>query len=143
MSTWPSTGMPSHTSARTTVNRGWASSDATFSRDPVTSESTQTTVAPSPTSRSQSQEPRKPAPPVTTIRAPSASATTSDARGGADAAAHLLQPDGAQHDHADREHEVQPVVGGVQRHEVRAAPLVDHEPVDPEHGVHESADQEV
>ena len=55
---------------------GWAwlkrpcpASVARLRRQPVTIESTATTLAPSPSSRWHSQEPTKPAPPVTTTRA--------------------------------------------------------------------------
>lgn len=48
----------------------------------------------------------------------------------------------AEGDHAHGQHEVQPVVGGVQRHEVGRAGLVDDQAVHPEHGVDQAAADE-
>src|SRR5438067_1399681 len=55
-------------SCRTSSKRGWSSSGATLSRAPVKKLSTQMTSWPRSSSRSQRCEPKKPAPPVTSVR---------------------------------------------------------------------------
>lgn len=64
---------------------------------------------------------------------------------GALSAGRLDPPAGEQPggDHGHGEDQVQPVVGGVKRHEVGAAAHPDAEPVDPQHGVHDATHDQV